>query len=42
MDTIYQVIELKTFYPAEAAIIATVFAFVTYALLHGPIERIAR
>ena len=42
MDTIYQVIVLKTFYPAEAAIIAIVLAFVPYALLRGPIERIAR
>jgi hypothetical protein len=42
MDTIYQVIVLKTFYPAEAAIIAVVLAFVPYALLRGPINRIAR
>jgi hypothetical protein len=42
MDTIYQVIVLKTFYPAEAATIAIVLAFVPYALLRGPIERAAR
>jgi hypothetical protein len=42
MDTIYQVIVLKTFFPAEAAIIAIVLAVVPYALLRGPIERIAR
>jgi len=42
MDTIYQSIVLKAFYPAEAAIIAIVLAFVPYALLRGPIERIAR
>ena len=42
MDTIYQVIVLETFYPAEAAIIAILLAFVPYALLRGPIERIAR
>ena len=42
MDAIYQVIVLETFYPAEAAIIAIVLAFVPYALLRGPIERIAR
>jgi len=41
MDTIYQGIVLKTFYPAEAAIIAIVLAFVPYALLRGPITRIA-
>jgi hypothetical protein len=42
MDTIYQVIVLKTFYPAEAAIVAIVLAFLPYAALRGPIERIAR
>jgi hypothetical protein len=42
MDTIYQAMVLKTFYPAEAAIIAIVLAFVPYAFLRGPIERIAR
>jgi hypothetical protein len=42
MDTIYQVIVLETFYPAEAAIIALVLAFVPYALLRGPVARIAR
>ena len=42
MDTIYQIIVLETFYPAEAAIIAIMLAFVPYALLRGPIERIAR
>ena len=42
MDAIYQVIELKTFYPAEAVIIALLLAFVPYLLLRGPIARIAR
>ena len=42
MDTIYQVIVLKTFYPAEAAIIAVILAFVPYALLRGPFARVAR
>jgi len=42
MDTIYQVIVLKTFYPAEAAIIAVALAFVPYLLLRGPIARLAR
>ena len=42
MDTIYQVIVLKTFYPAEAAIIAVVLTFVPYALLRGPFARVAR
>jgi hypothetical protein len=42
MDTIYQIIVLETFYPAEAAIIAILLAFVPYAFLRGPIERVAR
>jgi len=42
MDTIYQSIVLKAYYPAEAAIIAIMLAFVPYALLRGPIERSAR
>ena len=41
MDTIYQLIVLKTFYPAEAAIVAIVLAFVPYLLLRGPITRFA-
>jgi hypothetical protein len=42
MDTVYQVIELEAFYPAEAVIVAVVLAFVPYLLLRGPIARIAR
>jgi hypothetical protein len=42
MDVIYQSIVLKTFYPAESAIIAILLAFVPYALLRGPFERVAR
>ena len=41
MDTIYQLIVLKTFYPAEAAIVAIVLAFIPYAILRGPITRFA-
>jgi tryptophan-rich sensory protein len=41
MDTIYQLIVLKTFYPAEAAIVAIVLAFIPYVLLRGPITRFA-
>jgi hypothetical protein len=33
---------LKTFYPAQAAVIAVLLAFVPYLLLRGPIERVAR
>jgi hypothetical protein len=39
MDTIYQLVVLKTFYPAEAAIVAIVLAFIPYLLLRGPITR---
>ena len=42
MDTIYQAVVLKTFYPGEAVIIAILLAFVPYLLLRGPIARIAR
>jgi hypothetical protein len=41
MDTIYQLVVLKTFYPAEAAIVAIVLAFIPYLLLRGPITRFA-
>jgi len=42
MDVIYQLVFLGEFYPAEAAIIAVLLAFVPYALLRGPLGRIAR
>jgi hypothetical protein len=42
MDAAYQWIVLKTFYPAEAAIVAIALAFFPYLLLRGPIARIAR
>jgi hypothetical protein len=42
MDVIYQSMVLKTFYPAESAIIALLLAFVPYVLLRGPFERVAR
>jgi hypothetical protein len=41
MDTIYQWVVFKTFYPVQAAVIAILLAFVPYLLLRGPIERIA-
>ena len=41
MDVVYQLAFLGEFYPAEAAIIAVLLAFVPYALLRGPIGRIA-
>jgi hypothetical protein len=42
MDTVYQLIVLKTFYPAEAAAVAITLGFIPYLLLRGPITRIAR
>jgi hypothetical protein len=42
MDVIYQWLELKTFYPAQAAVIAILLAFVPYLLLRGPFHRLAR
>lgn len=42
MDVIYQYVVLHRFYPAEAVIIAIVLAFVPYAILRGPVARIAR
>lgn len=42
MDVIYQLIEFKTFYPGEAAIIAVLLAFVPYLLMRGPFARLAR
>ena len=42
MDVIYQIIVLKRFYPAEAVIVALLFAFVPYVIIRGPVARIAR
>jgi hypothetical protein len=42
MDTIYQWVVFKTFYPVQAAVIAILLAFVPYLLLRGPLERVAR
>jgi hypothetical protein len=41
MDTVYQWVVFKTFYPVQAAVIAVLLAFVPYLLVRGPIERIA-
>ena len=42
VDAIYQGIVLHSFYPAQAAVIAILLAFVPYAILRGPIARLAR
>lgn len=42
MDVVYQWLEFRTFYPAQAAVIAILLAFVPYLLLRGPFGRLAR
>jgi len=42
MDTVYQVIEFKTFHPVEAVIIALVLGVLPYLVLRGLVTRIAR
>ena len=42
MDAIYQVLVLRQFYPAEAVIVALLFAFLPYVIIRGPMARIAR
>ena len=42
IDLIYQIMELRWFYPEEALIVATCLALLPYLLLRGPINRIAR
>jgi hypothetical protein len=41
MDAIYQLKVFGTFYPGEALLMALALAFVPYALLRGPIARVA-
>ena len=42
MDAIYQILVLRQFYPAEAVIVALLFAFLPYVIIRGPTARIAR
>jgi hypothetical protein len=42
MDTVYQWLVFRTFYPGQAAVIAVLLAFLPYVLLRGPFQRIAR
>jgi hypothetical protein len=42
IDAIYQVLVLRQFYPAEAVIVALLFAFLPYVIIRGPTARIAR
>lgn len=38
MDTIYQVWQLKAFYPGEAILTAAILAIIPYLLLRGPVN----
>ena len=42
MNSVYQFMMLKMFYPAESVIVALALAFLPYVLLRGPMSRIAR
>jgi hypothetical protein len=42
LDTTYQILVLKGFYPIEMLIVAVACAIVPYFLIRGPITRIAR
>lgn len=42
LDTVYQLIQLKTYYPVQALIIAATLAFVPYLLIRGPLTRVIR
>ena len=42
MDTLYQAIVLRRYYPGEAVIVSLLFAFVPYVIMRGPALRIAR
>jgi hypothetical protein len=42
IDFVYQISELRWFYPEEALIVAVILALIPYLLLRGPANRIAR
>jgi hypothetical protein len=42
IDFVYQISELRWFYPEEALIVAVILALLPYLLLRGPTNRIAR
>ena len=42
IDCIYQIIELRWFYPSEALMVAAILAVLPYLLIRGPLNRIAR
>jgi hypothetical protein len=42
IDTVYQIIVFKAFYPCEALIVAVLLAFIPYAIIRGLTLRIGR
>jgi hypothetical protein len=40
LDTVYQFIELRWFYPGEALMVALLLAIIPYVLLRGPVNRL--
>jgi hypothetical protein len=42
LDIMYQILELKAFYPGEALLIAVLLAFIPYLFVRGPVARLAR
>ena len=42
MDVVYQALVLRTFYPAEAAVIALMLAFLPYVVIRGLVLRVVR
>jgi hypothetical protein len=40
LDAVYQYIELRWFYPAEALVVAFILAIVPYVTLRGPVNRL--
>jgi len=41
LDTIYQIIALRTFHPGQTIIVAVVCVAIPYALVRGPVTRLA-
>jgi hypothetical protein len=42
IDCIYQIIELRWFYPLEALMVAAILAVLPYLLIRGPLNRAVR
>jgi hypothetical protein len=42
IDIVYQLIELKAFYPGEILFVGALLAFIPYLILRGPVARLAR